>query len=563
LDIKPPSTRAIAARRLGYTPAVLQPPPTPPSRARGSASFAPRISVEAAAWPLPPAGPAIRYAGAVLVVLACTVVAVPMYRYFELANLTMVYLLGVVITAVAFGRWPAVIASLLSVAAFDFGFVPPRFTFRVGDVQYLVTLAVMLVVAGVTGTLTARLREQLGSARRRERRTAALYGLSRELASCVSTNELQAMAVDRISAVLPARVALLQPREPAGLATVAGDAAVLGGPAEFEAARRAFETGQAIGFDLRGGGWDVVHVPLEAGVQCHGVLSARPVTAAWEPERLQLLRLLAIQTSVALERCRLVDEAHTARAQAETERTRSALLSAVSHDLRTPLAAITGAATSLQDEGGRLSDATRRELAETIADEAQRLNRLITNVFEMTRLESGAIRVRRDWHSVEEIIGAALVRLEPLLAGRAVTAVLEHDLPLVSLDDVLFEQVVWNLVENALKYSPADGPVEVHARLADGALEVRVADHGPGLPSGDAERIFEKFYRGANASSLPGAGLGLAICQSIVAAHGGTITAANAPEGGAVFTVRLPLTGEPPPVEREPDDEAAMARPRD
>lgn len=483
----------------------------------------------------------------------CTLVAIPMHWHFDLSNLTMVYLLGVVIVAVAFGREPAIVASILGVAAFDFGFVPPPFTLQVDDAQYLVTFAVMLAVAMVTGTLTARLREQLGEAQRRERRTAALYAFHRELASRSTPTDLLAMAVDRIAAVLAVRVVVLRPDAAAGLGVAAGDAGLVGEAPERAAAWRAFENRQIAGVERGIPEAHVIHVPLEAGVEIHGVISALPTAGGWDPERLQLLRMLASQTALALERCRLAEEAHAARAQAETERARSALLSSVSHDLRTPLAAITGAATSLEDEANRLTEPTRRELAGTIADEAQRLNRLIGNILEMTRLESGALVVHRDWHSLEEVVGAALVRLEASLGDRPVHLALSSDLPLVSLDDVLLEQVVWNLVENAHKYSPPGRPIEIIARIENDSLRLAVADRGPGLGPGEEHRVFEKFYRGPDTSAQPGSGLGLAICQAIVAAHGGTIAGANRPGGGSVFTVQLPLAGEPPTVEDEAD----------
>jgi two-component system sensor histidine kinase KdpD len=365
------------------------------------------------------------YGGTLLIVAGCTAAAAFMRPHFDPANLTMIYLLGVVVSAIAFGRAPAIMAAVLSVAVFDFAFVPPRFTLRVSDTQYLVTFGVMLVVAIVIGTLTARLQEQRAWAVLREQRTTELHRLSRDL-----------------------------------------------------------------------------------------------------------------------------------QMQAETERTRSALLSSVSHDLRTPLAAITGAASSLRDGSRTLSEATREELADTIAEEALRLNRLIGNLLDMTRLESGAPSPRKDWHSLEEVVGAALARLEPALQDRVVRLDLPEDLPLVPLDGVLFEQVVWNLVENAIKYAPPGGPIEISAGIQGGELRFDVADRGPGIGSDDEHRLFEKFYRGASASGQPGVGLGLSICDAIVRAHGGTIEAANRAGGGAVFTLWLPLEGAPGSL---PEEEPARA----
>jgi len=231
----------------------------------------------------------------------------------------------------------------------------------------------------------------------------------------------------------------------------------------------------------------------------------------------------------------------------KTEERRSSLLSALSHDLRTPLAAITGAATTLRDESAAIDEGQRRELLETICEEADRLERLVRNLLDMTRLESGALVVTRQWVPLEEIVGSALTRLESQLGGRPVRTDLPADLPLVSADAVLLEQVFVNLLENAAKYTPAASPIEIVARAGDGAMAIEIADRGPGIAPGDESRLFEKFFRGRQtASGATSAGLGLAISRGVIGAHGGTITAANRPGGGAVFRMTLPIVGTPP-----------------
>jgi two-component system, OmpR family, sensor histidine kinase KdpD len=498
------------------------------------------------------------YAGTGLIVAGCSATAALMQPHFDLSNLTMVYLVGVVLSAIAFGRGPAIAAAVLSVAVFDFVFVPPRFTFEVADTQYLVTFAVMLLVAVVIGTLTAWLREQLEIARLRELRTEALYRLSNDLAVRSTAQELLQAAVARIAEVHGAPVAILLPGSSGRLEVAAGEADILGTGREREAAQWAYANGESAG-----SGTPVfpethaVHLALKAPTKSLGVLSVRSSDprVRRDPERVHLLRALASQTALALERCRLADEAQAATMEAEAERTRNALLSSVSHDLRTPLAAITGAASSLHDVAA-LSAETRRELADTISEEAQRLNRLIGNLLEMTRLESGTVHVRKDWHSLEEVVGAALGRLEPILGDRVVQVALPADLPLIPLDDVLFEQVLWNLIENAHKYSPEGRPIDVSAAIDGRELRLEVSDRGPGVRLGDEPHVFEKFYRGQNGAGKPGFGLGLAICRGIVAAHGGTIQAASRPGGGARFIVRLSLEGEPPTVEAEAPAEA-------
>ena len=493
------------------------------------------------------------WGGTLAILVACTVLAALMRPHFDSAGLTMVYLLGVVVTAIAFGRGPAIAASVLSVALFDFAFVPPRFTFRVSDAQYLVVFAVMLAVAVVIGTLTARLREQREGALQSERRTAALYRLAHELAAKRNPREVLQVAADRITDLFSLRASALIPDGRGTLTVIAGEEAVVENKEDRAAAEWAYANGQAAGI-LSGipSGARGLHLPLLAGTRILGVLSLE-----WTPgvadqaERMDLLRALTGQTAFALERCRLAEDARLAQTQVDAERARNALLSSVSHDLRTPLAAITGAASSLRAHEDSLSAATRQELAESISEEADRLNRLIGNLLEMTRIDSGSLRVKKDWHSIEEIIGAALARLEVSLAGRTVHVSLPTNLPLVPADEVLLEVVIQNLIENAHKYSPNGEPIEIGARVAGSAFLLEVADRGGGLASGDERRVFEKFYRGESSRALPGAGLGLSICRGIVEAHGGSIEAAARAGGGAMFTLFLPLEGGPPRGERE------------
>lgn len=465
----------------------------------------------------------------------------------------MLYLLGVVISAIAFGRGPAIATALLSVAAFDFLFVPPRFTFRVSEARYLVTFVVMLVVAVITGTLTARLRDQRQRAVVRERRVSSLHRLSQDLALRSSAGEVLEAAVGRIEALLGGKVAALLPDGDGGARLAAGDPSVLEAEADRSAALSALRHGRQVG-GLPGGSTGIrgLHIPLIAGTKANAVLSLSGSNseALHDPERMEIVRAYSSLTALALERCRLAEDARQAQIQVEAERARSALLSSVSHDLRTPLAAITGAASALRDSAPMIDKAVRRQMADTISEEAERLNRLIGNLLDMTRLESGTLRVKKAWHSLEEVVGASLTRLEGELAGREVHVALAADLPLIPMDDVLFEQVVRNLVENASKYAGPE-PIEIRADIERDQLRLEISDRGEGLADGEEDRIFEKFYRGERGRSRAGAGLGLAICRGIVGAHGGTIQAANRPGGGSVFTVRLPLEGPPPGVDGE------------
>jgi two-component system sensor histidine kinase KdpD len=270
------------------------------------------------------------------------------------------------------------------------------------------------------------------------------------------------------------------------------------------------------------------------------------------PEQLHLLETFAAQTALAIERVALVEEAQQARLRSEADRLRNSLLSAVSHDLRTPLATITGSASALVEQESVLDPPARRELAHAIQEEADRLNRLVHNLLEMTRLEAGGIRVRKDWEPLEEVIGSALARVEKRLGQRRVDVRLPTDLPLVPLDPLLVEQVLINLFDNAIKYTPEDTPVEVTASAGAGAVTVTVADRGPGFAPGEEARVFEKFYRGEAAGTRSGAGLGLAIARGIVEVHGGRIVAEPRPGCGALFRFTLPLGAAPPEV--RPDD---------
>jgi len=488
------------------------------------------------------------YAQAVAAVAFATGLSWLMFPFFEPANLIMTYLLAIVAIAARYGRGPSVVASVVSVAAFDFFFVPPYFTFVVADTQYLLTFTVMLVVGLVISGLTARIRRQAEAARQREQRTAALYAMSRELAATGDVDALIAIAARHLTEVFGAEVAVLLPDAEGTLEVRRTE----GRPAleenELTLSRWAFEHGQPAGLGAaRSNGARAVHVPLLGPRGPIGVVSVRPPgrDALTAPEPLRQLETFVNQTALALERTRLANEAQDARVRAETERLRSALLTSVSHDLRTPLAAITGAATTILESGARLDARVQQELLESIRDEAERLNRLVQNLLEMTRLESGALGLSRDWHPLEEVVGAALARLARGLASRRVAVNVPAELPLVAMDDVLIEQVLVNLLDNAVKYTPPDSPIRIIASATDRAVTVEVADRGPGLRPGEEDKVFEKFYRGHPAGGR-GAGLGLAICQGIVRAHGGRIWAQNLPEGGVSFLFTLPL-GEKPP----------------
>ena len=492
------------------------------------------------------------YVYAVAAVAAATLVAWTLAGAFAPTNLIMVYLLAVVAVAGWAGRGPATLAVILGVAAFDFFFVPPPYSLAVADTQYLLTFAVMLLVGLTISGLTARIRRQAEVARRRERDTAALAAMSQELAEVQSAAEVAAIACRHVGDVFSADVAVLL-RDGAGADLRVSEQTPTLTDDDHAAARWVLEHRERAGIGtpraLRG---TAAYVPLLGGGTALGVVCVRPRPrrSLASPETFRLLETCVAQTSLALERVRLADDARAARLRAETERLRSALLTSVSHDLRTPLATITGAATTML-HAGPLDGDTQRGLLESIREEAERLNRLVQNLLDMTRLEAGALRLRREWHPLEEVVGAALGRLDTRLGARRVLVHMPADLPLVHIDDVLIEQVLINLLDNALKYTPEASPLRIAATASGNGVTVEVADRGPGLPRGGEERIFEKFYR-VDGAGIPGVGLGLAICRGIVEAHGGRIWAHTVPEGGAAFFFRLPLT-DPPPVEAPVD----------
>jgi two-component system sensor histidine kinase KdpD len=491
------------------------------------------------------------------VVVICTLIAWGMSGRFELSNIVMVYLLGVVVVAVRYGRGPSVLASVLGVAAFDFFFVPPYFTFAVSDTQYVVTFGVMLVVGLVISKLGASMRLQARVAAHRERRTAALYAMSRELAGTRGQENLLAIAVRHVSEVFEAKAVILLADAGNRLLhpeTQPGEGSLL--HADLAVAQWVFDHGQAAG---RGTdtlpGSEALYLPLQSSNEMLGVLAVSPreLRQVMLPEQRRLLDTFASQISLALERVRLGRMAREAQVRVETERLRNSLLSAISHDLRTPLAAIVGASSSLSEEDAKLGAEARLSLSRDILEASQRMSELVNNVLEMARLQSGTIQLKLEWYPLEEVVGSVLTRLKDRLKEHPVSVDLPADLPWLSMDGSLIEQVLVNLVENAVKYTPAGTAIAIGAYVEDGKVTVEVADEGPGLPSGTEERVFEKFYRAQEEGSQGGVGLGLAICHAIVTAHGGSIWAENRTGGGASFKFSLPASDAPPDIVHERD----------
>ena len=491
-----------------------------------------------------------RYVAAIVISALCTAIAWPMFPYFELSNIVMIYLLGVVVASLRIGRLPSVLTAVLNVICLDFFFVAPRFSFAVTDVQYVVTVAVMLTIAIVIATLTASVRQQTRVAGARERRTALLYAMSRELAATRDIDSMARLAVRHVAEVFESDAVVLLPNDTGRLrfpSQPPSDSAFRG--ADLAIAQWVADHGRRAGL-----GSDTLpaapalYLPLAEGGRGLGVLAVRPRNPrrVLLPEQRHLLETFAGQIGLALERARLVDVAAGARVAAERETLRNTLLASISHDLRTPLAAMAGAASTLATRGAALDEPTRVALAHSIESKARDMSELVSKVLDLMRLDSGEITLRRDWESVDDLVAAALENNDERLEGRRVDLVVARDLPLVFVDATLVVQVLVNVLDNAAKYTPAGTAIAIAAEAENGFVRVTVDDNGPGFPPGDPERLFEKFQRGNDEGTIVGVGLGLSICRVIVEAHGGKIGAQARRGGGARLTFTLPATEAAP-----------------
>jgi two-component system sensor histidine kinase KdpD len=482
------------------------------------------------------------YATSMALVAAATLIGELVARFLSPANLVMLYLLAVVYSALISGFWPAIVTAFLSVLAFDFFFVPPHLTFAVSDGEYLITFAALFTVGAVISRLVSRAQEQTKAIRAREEQTAALYGLSRDLAAEVKVEAIVQAAARHITETMDAEMIVLLPEGQALGVALRSPGLVLDDN-EKAVALWAYHNGQAAGRGtdtLRSA--DMLYIPLQTAGSVVGVLGVKLKGGEYSaPEQRRLLDAFASQTALAIERAHLARMAEQAKLVQATERLESALLNSVSHDLRTPLASITGALSSLRDEGSLLRPEARAELLDTAYEEAGRLNRFVGNLLDMTRLEAGALKVKREPADVQDLVGSALNALGQRLGRRRVDIDVPSGLPHVPLDFVLMTQVLVNMLDNALKYSPPQSPIEVGAKVRKDGLELSVADRGPGIPEEDLERVFDKFYRVGRPEGASGTGLGLVISKGIVKAHGGRIWAENRPGGGARVVVALPL----------------------
>ncbi len=458
-------------------------------------------------------------------------------------NMVMIYLLAVVLAALRLGLKPAILTAFLSVVAFDFFFVPPRLTLAVSDTEYLITFVALFTVGVVISTLVSQARERAEVIRGREVQTASLYYLSRDLA-----------AAGDVEGILHAVIMNVEESLEAGLAVLLaeGERLEIKGASrnlhldmkELAVADWAFRNRQPAGRGtetLISAG--LLYLPLQTTGGVLGVFGIKLKDEAdfESPDQRKMLNAFSMQAALAIERVQLVKQAEQAQILQAREGLERALLNSISHDLRTPLVSIIGALDTLRDKGYKLDGEARKELLDTAREEAERLNRFVGNLLDMTRLEAGGVNLRKEQSDIQDLVGCALAPLDKRIGTRKVEIRIPSDLPLVKLDMALMTQVLVNLLDNALKYSPPDSGLDISARVDKGRLSLEITDRGPGVPDSDLKRVFDKFYRIPVPEGAGGTGLGLAICKGIVEAHGGSIKAENRSGGGLRVIVTLPI----------------------
>ena len=488
-----------------------------------------------------------RYLLAAAMTAVVTLLSWPLSDVVAPTNIVMIYLLGTVLVSLRLGSGPSALNAVLSVLAFDFFFVPPRFTFAVSDTEYFITFAVMLAVGLLLSRLTSAVRAQARIALARERRIRELYAMSQELAIGMETQYIAEVAVNHLASVFDAQTVLLLPDEDEKIAYPRGQQPLPASlkSADLGVAQWVYDNEKPAGLGTQTlPGAQAHYLPLKASMRTRGVLAVKPGDARriLGPEQHRLLETFTTQIAITLERVHFAEVAQSTEVSMRSERLRNHLLSAISHDLRTPLAGIVGTTSALLTQP-QMDATTKQELLEGLHEEALHMSALVHNLLDMARIEAGAVTIRREWQPLEEVIGSTLKQLERRLPEHPVTLDIAPDLPWVSIDSVLMERVLVNILDNAVKYTPPGTPLTLRARADGNWLDLRIQDRGPGLPEG--RDVFAKFVRGEAESGTPGVGLGLALSRAIISAMGGHISARNHEAGGAEFQIRLPI-GEAP-----------------
>ena len=492
------------------------------------------------------------YIWAIVASIVVSILSNLLLQFFELSNLIMLYLLGVMLISAKFGRGPGLFASVLSVSAFDFFLVPPRFSFSIADTQYLLTFAVMFSVSLVISNLTSNLRYQAVVANYRERRSRVLYDLGKQLASALTSHHIVEISTHHLAGIFQSKIAVVLPDSHDKLHELSDDttntqqAKVDIGIAQWVYDHQA-EAG--LGTNTLPASAQL-YLPLKAPMRTRGVLAIEPETISeiFLPEQRQLLDTFAAQIGLALERVHYVEVARDALINMESERLRNSLLSAISHDLRTPLTSILGISGILKaqaDATNTVFDGNQQSMINALYEQTFRMQQLVINLLDMARIQSGQVKLNLQWQMLEEVVGTALHIMRPTLVKHQVSVNIPADLPLLQFDPVMIERVLCNLLDNACKYTPENSTITISAKKNGTDVWVLVADNGPGLPPDRELQIFDKFTRGEKESAKPGVGLGLSICQAIIQAHDGKIWAETQTPHGALFIFSLPV-GKPP-----------------
>ena len=502
-----------------------------------------------------------KYLWSLLISIATTLLATPLLLYFDLANIVMLFLLATVIVAAKYGRGPAIFAAIINVIAFDVFFVPPRFSLAVADIQYLLTFFIMLVVGLIIAQLTSGLRHQATIASEREKRAHALYEMARELSSTLTAEHVAEIGSRFVEKTFSVAAVILLPDTQDKIQTPITQSFSI----NIDIAQWVLDKNEPAGINTNTlPTTPAIYLPLKAPMRTRGVMVVEPGNTGLliNPEQRQQLETFAVLVAIALERVHFVAVAQDTLVHMESERLRNSLLTALSHDLRTPLTALLGTAESLYLSSENLNS-KQLDSIQAIRQQALRTTKLINNLLDMARLESNQTRLRKDWQSIEELIGAALKENEAQLQGRSVHVDIQPQVSLIRCDATLIERVLVNLLENAGKYTAMETAIGINVSIEKDYVHIEVWDEGKGLPKGMEQAIFEKFTRGNLESNIPGTGLGLAICKTVVEAHGGKIWAENREAGGASFIFTLPR--ETPPsieVEQEMELKESSSKPR-
>ncbi|KJS83653.1 MAG: hypothetical protein JM58_12310 [Peptococcaceae bacterium BICA1-8] len=494
----------------------------------------------------------LKYLGTLLLIGAITIINMFLNPIFDLINIALLYLLPVLFSATYWGRGPSIFASLIGVLAFDVFFVPPVLSLTVDDLRYLLSFLIFLLVAIITSTMAIRLSNQVEIARQRETRTAALYALSRKIVAEDTLDKILNTVCRVVAETFAGEVFILMPDNNNEMVIKgATNAEIIFDEKEFAAARWVLAHGRIAGkstdtFD----NINNLYLPLKSEEEIVGILGVKFHTPeqSMSSEQSELLEAFANLTALAIVRMQLANEAEQARYLTQSERLRTALFNSISHELRTPLASIIGAVTSLLDEGELFSKKDKKSLLSTVNESAQRMNRLVGNLLDMARLESGMMKLKWEWCDLQEIIGVAIRRLQDFLQDRKLVIDLPNNLPLIKVDFTLLEQVLVNLLDNAIKYSPLESEIKISVTIETENIKINIIDKGPGIADDDRERVFDKFYRLYSPQHVTGTGLGLSICKGIIEAHGGSIWVESFDGNGSQFTFTLPLDESSPEI---------------